>query len=169
MSYDEKTLARFWSKVRKTRGCWLWTGYVGSHGYGVFASKRHSLRAHRVAFRLATGEKLDSSTYVLHSCDVKTCVNPSHLRTGTHAENMRDMVSRGRQARGERQHAASLTPRDVLSIRSSRKGGAILESLAEEHDVTVSTISRICRGETWSHIRGPLIHGKRHARIEGDV
>ena len=34
--YPRKTLAtRFWAKVEKGPGCWVWTGLVGSSGYGL--------------------------------------------------------------------------------------------------------------------------------------
>ncbi len=34
--------------------------------------------------------------YALHSCDNSRCLNPAHLRWGTHAENMQDALDRER-------------------------------------------------------------------------
>lgn len=90
----------FWSKVRKTRTCWLWTEALDKDGYGRFAvsirgaNKQRHLRAHRYSFELAHGRR--PSKYVLHSCDRPACVRPDHLREGTAADNAKDAISRGR-------------------------------------------------------------------------
>jgi hypothetical protein len=44
----------------------------------------------------------------MHSCDFRRCWNPEHLSLGTHAENMQDMIRKGRAGyqRKEREVAA---------------------------------------------------------------
>ena len=56
------TLAeRFWSKVEKTPGCWLWTASRGNHGYGQIGvsypdrKKWKIVPAHRVSWELING------------------------------------------------------------------------------------------------------------------
>lgn len=95
---DDTFAERFWSKVQKTTTCWLWSAAKDSKGYGVI--KREKLeRAHRVVWELEHGAPATAS--VLHSCDVRNCVNPSHLSLGTQAENIRQAQMRGRfRARG---------------------------------------------------------------------
>jgi hypothetical protein len=63
--------------------------------------------AHRVAWELAHGQTLAPDGYVLHTCDVRACVNPAHLVRGTQKDNIRDAVRKGRH-RGGRIRFASI-------------------------------------------------------------
>ena len=94
---------RFWSKVNKTDGCWLWTGYRFHAGYGGFHEsqpKRTVRLAHRVAWELTNG-LIPDGLHVCHTCDNRSCVRPDHLFLGTNADNVADKVAKGRQAKGE--------------------------------------------------------------------
>src|SRR5687768_13755676 len=72
-------------------GCMVWMGTVSkSTGYGQMVMKGKAHMPHRVAWEVANGP-IPNGMFVLHRCDVKTCVNPDHLFLGTHKENMRDM------------------------------------------------------------------------------
>lgn len=75
---------RFWMKVKRGRDteCWLWTGAVGSHGYGNFRAGAGYVRAHRYAYELIRGRipEAGSTRMVLdHRCRNTLCVNPRHL------------------------------------------------------------------------------------------
>lgn len=80
---------RFWKKVNKTDGCWLWTGHTNYSGYGVLKIGGADKRAHRVSWELAHGP-VPEPLLVLHRCDVRNCVNPSHLFLGTQQHNLED-------------------------------------------------------------------------------
>jgi len=67
---------RFWSKVNKTDTCWLWTAAT-ARGYGLYWSGEKNVLAHRLAYVAAT----DTEPAMLdHTCRVRACVNPDHLR-----------------------------------------------------------------------------------------
>lgn len=71
--------------------CWVWTGPHDAKGYGRWGKKVAS----RHSWTLAGGT-IPRDLWVLHHCDNPPCVNPGHLYVGTVAENVRDMVTRGR-------------------------------------------------------------------------
>lgn len=87
---------KFRAKIDTTApgGCHLWRGTRNKAGYGMAALGGYFVLAHRLAHALATGDA--TAEVVMHSCDNPTCVNPAHLRSGTHMENMADMKAKGR-------------------------------------------------------------------------
>ena len=93
---DDKTVARFWSKVNKngpvhpTLGtpCWSWTSTIDRDGYGRSNSKvRFGTRmAHRISWMLSNGP-IPNGLTIDHLCRVRNCVNPMHLEPTTNREN----------------------------------------------------------------------------------
>lgn len=153
---------RFWKKVEKTEGCWLWRGTLWSNGYGMFTVPRawrkdgkKSLMAHRYSWELANGE-IPGGLILLHSCDVRNCVRPDHLTPGTYLENMADMKSRGRSARGEARPFAKLTDAKVVELRRLHSEGWTYERLGERYGVSRSCAHHVGIGRTWSHVPGDL-------------
>lgn len=112
---------RFWSKVLKTKECWLWTGATKGAGpqaaYGHFHIQGRGLvPAHRYAYETLVGA-IPEAMSVCHNCpsgDNPACVRPDHLFLGTQSDNMRDMIRKGRgnRATGER-HSSRTHPERV--------------------------------------------------------
>ena len=98
-------------------GCWLWTGSVTKYGYGQLSggTGKNPLRAHVLAYTLYKGP-IPKGLDVRHTCDVRCCVNPEHLLTGTRLQNMQDCESRGRLARGSALPHTRLAPEAVTAI-----------------------------------------------------
>ena len=95
--FDEKVLERFWPKVRKTDECWEWiAGTRGKTGYGSFKIDGEVIDTHRVSWMIHFGP-IPEDKFVLHKCDNRKCVRPDHLFLGTQLDNVRDMISKGRQ------------------------------------------------------------------------
>jgi hypothetical protein len=147
---NPRDVARFWSKVGKGRPdqCWHWRGNTNASGYGIFTVRGRQVPAHRYGYMLAHGA-LDPELYVLHACDEPGCVNGSHLRAGTAADNARDRIARKRVKRGEHHPAAKLTEAEVRAIRSSKQSA---NSIARKKGLSATTICRIRRGVAWTHV-----------------
>lgn len=88
---------RFWSKVAKSEGCWLWTGAV-VNGYGVFRINSGNQVAHRVSYRWANGD-IPHGDEVDHMCFNRSCVNPGHLRLLDHQANGQNRASANSNSR----------------------------------------------------------------------
>lgn len=90
---------RFWAKVQKSDGCWIWTGGTQRGGYGHFNKRSDdpvtSWRAHRVAYELSVGPIPDGMN-LCHTCDNRKCVRPDHMFLGMQKDNIADMYSKGR-------------------------------------------------------------------------
>ena len=142
---------RFMSHVKKTDTCWLWVGGVNEGGYGMFKYNSRAARSHRVSWELHCGV-VPAHLFVLHKCDVRTCVNPDHLFLGTKRDNNLDMVLKGRQVWGVRNGRHKLSEEDVVSIRDFRRQGATLRSIASRFRVSSGHICDIIGGRRWVHL-----------------
>jgi hypothetical protein len=71
-------------------GCWVWQRGKLPRGHGVIDVDGVTQRVHRVAYEEFVGP-IPDGLQILHSCDNASCINPDHLRPGTHRENMADM------------------------------------------------------------------------------
>lgn len=144
-----KDIDRFWSKIQKGPGCWLWTG--SATRYGKIKVQRRNLLVHRVALFLATG---DWPEVAMHHCDVKLCCRYGigHILPGTQMDNIADRQRKGRQAHGERARRAKLTANDVRHIRLILGTYVRHQDIADKYGISGTTVQRIASNTNWKHI-----------------
>ena len=75
-------------------GCWFWPGPKDRFGYGRVWHNGRKIGLHRLVWELAYGRKAEGN--ICHACDNPACINPAHLWVGTQADNLRDMMRKGR-------------------------------------------------------------------------
>ena len=148
-------IPRFWSRVDKIDGCWLWQAGKTKDGYGVIWKAPKVLLAHRVAWELTYGP-IPEGLQILHHCDNPACVNPTHLFIGTNYDNVCDSVSKGRRSSGENHPNALLTTARVSEIRKiyALKGNRCTRDisqrkLAYQYGVNRRTIQNILSRKNW--------------------
>ena len=157
-----KTVDSFWAKVEKKgpKDCWLWNASKIWNGYGAFWDGEKNVRAHRFSWSLENG-KIKSGLCVLHRCDIRLCVNPSHLFLGTRLDNAQDSIKKGRfitpkrianYARGVRNPAAKLDESKVIKMRELRKAGLSIREIAKKFGVTFSPARHAISGINWKHV-----------------
>ena len=134
-------------RVNKKTGCWEWTASTNVNGYGYFYfPPQNMVKAYVAAWRLYRGST--NGLHVLHNCDNPPCVNPEHLRLGTHQDNMRDRDSRGRQydRNGAKNGRAKLTEAQVRAIRKDKRSPS---AIARAFKTPLSTIQNVRHRRTW--------------------
>ena len=150
-----RDIERFLAKVSilTDDDCWLWTAsrVPCPRGYfkGNISWEGRIQAAHRVAYQLQFGP-ITSRDYVLHHCDNGLCCNPMHLFIGTQADNMADMVAKGRSLHrhGAANPHCKLSSADVEAIREQYRkvpNGV----LAERYKVSPTQIWRVGSGRQW--------------------
>lgn len=139
-------------------GCWLWTGWLHDDGYGriQIPGQKKKTGAHRIAHEVFIGPILPGQV-VMHTCDVRPCINPAHLRAGTQLENIADRHVKGRSSRsmgrkGEKNSHAILSEDKVLEIKTLISNGVSQSKIASSYGVSKTAISLIKSGKNWSHL-----------------
>lgn len=121
-----KAAERFWRRVEKSDGCWMWNGAGRkrggdpAHSHGQFFCNGNSIFAHRMSYILNIGP-IPRGKIICHTCDRGLCVNPAHLYVGDHSTNGMDSVRRGRHkkyvAHGSAHSLAKISDDDCAEIR----------------------------------------------------
>ena len=160
--YDAEFQSDFWPRFDMESsdfGCWLWTGSLWKKtGYGRVRHQHKTIRIHRVSYEIAHGP-IPDDLVIRHRCDgnypfrdftYRRCGRPSHLTTGTPADNSADMVAHERQVRGILASKSKLVPWKVRAIRAAYVPGEVtLEELGDLFWVTKQSVKAIVDGVRW--------------------
>jgi len=132
--------------------CWTVISHaLTARGYVAYRHNGKSVQLHRFAYLSLLG-KIPEGMMVRHACDRRNCINPLHLAVGTHADNMDDMVVRGRSLHGERNRAARTNEKGVLDIYARLEAGQSRTEIARDLGYSVVNISRIASGRIWTRL-----------------
>lgn len=135
-----------------TDECILWPYAKVTGGYGITTINGKSVTTHRYVCEQTHGP---SDLLACHKCGVPACLNPRHIRWGTHKENAADMSLHGTSQRGETNVHSKLTEPDVRAIKrrlsEPMKRGDVMR-IARQYKVDKATICDIAHGRTWGHL-----------------
>lgn len=134
--------------------CLHWPYSRSGHGYGRLTIDGVRQAAHVYVCTAVHGPKPSRRHIVLHSCNngAAGCVNPVHLRWGTHVENSADQVMHGTAPIGVRHGLAKLDEDKVRQIWALRETETQQE-IGRRFGVGASTIGSIFAGRNWAHVR----------------
>lgn len=161
----ERKMERWTSK--SLAGCWTWIGAKTRRGYGQVSlsmpandagrrsTKNVAILAHRLSFALYIGNP--GEKHVLHACDNPCCVNPSHLSLGTHQDNMRDMVAKGRHRNGfkcygDASASAKYTNDDALRVAALFRQGKSNSEITKATGFKNYFVANVTSGRAWTTV-----------------
>jgi hypothetical protein len=129
---------------------------AGRFPYGQFQLRYNTVSAHRLSFVIHHGP-IPAGQMICHRCDNPPCVNPRDLFAGTDADNVRDMIRKGRAVpiavrRGAANNRTRLNRDQVLALRSRHAAGESQTALAAEYGITQTNVSAIVLRKTWSYL-----------------
>jgi hypothetical protein len=147
MGRKSQTLENLLKHTEQHGDCLRWTGCKDKDGYGLSSIKGVKMPAHRAAMSFlqdVTGK------YVLHTCNVRDCINPDHLYLGDQQQNVQDQIDAGTFVYGSKNGRAKL---DEMSVEHIRASGFSNKALAKYYDVSYHTIWDVRRRKSWKQIK----------------
>lgn len=149
---------RLWNKVDRTNrfGCWIWTAATDLSGYGVYDGRG---AVHRLVYEDRHGT-IPEGMIVMHTCDAPGCVNPDHLKVGTHAENVADMVEKGRCLRSGPKFSDDACQQMVIAKANGRK----IREITHDFAVSQRHLYRILTGRSRSDLARPKAYPDTRAK-----
>jgi hypothetical protein len=134
--------------------CLIWPFPVGKDGYARMRYNGKSVVVSRLLCEDVNGTPPTSKHDAAHSCGKghEGCVTKGHLSWKTRAENLADKLIHGTYTRGEEHPSSRLTEAEAMEILSL-KGRESQQAIANRYGVAQGTVSRIHRGEGWSHLQ----------------
>lgn len=151
---------RFIDKVdiRENDECWEWkAAKKRKMGYGVFrvgvsGIDRKQVYAHRFVWEYVNGP-IPVGMYICHKCDNPPCCNPNHLFIGTRADNVKDMVNKGRGRgkifKGSAHGNSKLSEEQVYAIRAASGSQT---KIAKQYGISDVLVCHIKSRKRWGHL-----------------
>lgn len=123
--------------------CWSFIGHHNKQGYPIVSLNGKTRKASHVVLEAMGRPRPKPHSLALHSCDNPRCVNPAHLRWGSHKENMKDRIERTgyNMPRGWDTHNFVRTPDIVEAIL--RLTHLTAREVAEATGVSKPTVLRV--------------------------
>lgn len=133
-------------------GCIEWQFAKSAYGYGMISYHNKVMSANRLMLILLHGLP-ETKSVAMHICDNPPCINPEHLRWGSHKENSKDMMAKGRQTMprlyGEAHANSKLTKEAVEFIRKVYGPDYSQKYLAKLFGVGKTTIGNVLSNKIW--------------------
>lgn len=98
--------------------CWECISHSKNKGYPQIYRRNSKEKGYRYVYELYKG-KIPEGLHIMHLCDNPACINPNHLKPGTHQDNMDDMNNKGRGNKG-RKHSDE-TKRKIGNAHKGKK------------------------------------------------
>lgn len=133
------------SAINEETGCRIWQKATCVSGYGKLKVAGRMEKAHRISYQEFVGP-IPDGLFVCHSCDVRNCIEPSHLFLGAPKDNTADMIDKGRNSRSGG-GSPKLTLEQRTEIKESVRSGETIRSLSSRFGVSKSSIRYIANND----------------------
>ena len=127
--------------------CWTIGRKPHKNGYIYWKNKR----LHRLVWEMHNAEPIPDGMVIRHKCDNRECCNPFHLELGTQAQNIQDMIERGR-SRWSGYVKPPKVPKELKinsqvidKVKQLLSQGLTLREVAKELNISCTSVHRISK------------------------
>jgi len=121
--------------------CVLWTGAIGTHGYGVRRLGGKTVTVHRLACIETNGPPPSPKHDAAHRCGVRACYNGEHLYWATRKQNMDDARRVGRLGKPR------LSVEEVYEIKRMAGENLRQKEIASQFGISRAYVSQLVGGQ----------------------
>jgi hypothetical protein len=115
--------------------------------------KGKPIKIHRYIYEQCFGE-IPKGYVIMHTCDTPACINPEHLKCGAQADNVHDMIRKGRAnyidkyygPKGTSVWSNKLSEKQVLEIRNDKRSQS---QIANDYGLSRGYVARVRNKKTW--------------------
>ena len=118
--------------------CWPYQGKVGSAGYPLIRFEGKQWLLHRLVYLKYRGPLLDGMV-IMHVCENKLCLNPTHLRQDTQSSNITQACTTGVWRSG----TTKIERHERVAVLELLRQGKSRKEVCKLFNVSNSTLSRL--------------------------